>query len=57
LTMTCRTMPVQANLITAALVSGSPNTQRSFPNLLRRPKYRSTIQRFGLLGWVQVGPG
>jgi len=49
--MTCRLMLVQANFTRWPPLSRSPNTQRSFLNLLNAPKYRPTIQRFGLFGW------
>src|SRR5205814_10079199 len=42
-------MAVQENLTRQAPLSRSPNTQWSFLNLLNLPKYRPTIQRFGLL--------
>jgi hypothetical protein len=37
-----------------APLSRSPNTQRSFLDLLNVPKYRPTIQRSGLLSWRHV---
>jgi hypothetical protein len=54
LTGTCRRMAVQENLTRQAPLSRSPNTRRSFLNLLNLPKYRPTIQRFGLLLWRHV---
>ena len=47
-------MAVQENLIRQAPLSRSPNTQWSFLNLLNLPKYRPTIQRFGLFSWRHV---
>ena len=51
MTMTCRLMLVQANFTRWPPLSRSPNTQRSFLNLLNAPKYRPTTQCFGLFGW------
>src|ERR1019366_455765 len=53
LTRVCRTISVQDGFGRQAPVSLSPNTHRSFLNLLNFPKYRPTIQRFGLFGWLQ----
>jgi len=47
-------MFVQENLTRQAPLSRSPNTQRAFLNVLNLPKYRPTIQRFGLLLWRHV---
>ena len=47
-------MAVQENLTRQAPLSRSPNTQRSFLNLQYVPKYRPTIQRFGLFAWRHV---
>ena len=55
-TGTCRSMPVQENLTRQAPLPRSPNTQRSFLNVLNLPKYRPTIQRFGLSGVAPCGP-
>ena len=44
-------MSVQENLTRQAPLSRSPNTQRSFLNLLNLPKYRPTTQRLGLFLW------
>jgi hypothetical protein len=54
-TGTCRSMAVQENLTRQVPLSRSPNTQRSFLNVLNLPKYRPTIQRFGYLGEPPVG--
>jgi hypothetical protein len=53
-TGTCRSMAVQENLTRQAPLSRSPNTQWSFLNLQYLPKYRLTIQRFGLFSWRHV---
>jgi hypothetical protein len=42
-------MAVQENLTRQVPLSRSPKTQWSFLNVLSMPKYRPTIQRFGLL--------
>ena len=47
-------MPVQAGFGRQAPVSRSPDTHRSFLNLLNFPKYRPLIQRFGLFGWENL---
>ena len=54
MTCTCRSMAVQENLTRQAPLPRSPKTQRSFLNVLNLPKYRPTIQRFGLFSWRHV---
>jgi hypothetical protein len=49
----CRTISVQDGFGRQAPVSRSPDTHRSFLNFPDFPKYRPTIQHFGLLGWLQ----
>ncbi len=46
-------MSVQENL-TRNVPLSRPNTQLSFLNLLNLPKYRPTIQDFGLFAWLHV---
>ena len=52
--MTCRSMLVQENFTRWPPLSRWPKTQWSFLNLLNLPKYRPTIQPFGLFGWRYV---